>query len=436
MTSSPQVTVASNDLSRATREKSPPATAGYWSLVREEANFRWLWCGQIVSLLGDWFNLIASIALVASLTRSGLAVGGIFVLRMLAPFLTSPLAGVVADRFDRRNVLIIADLVRGTTVLGMLFVRGSDFIWLLYVLTAIQMGTSSFFFTGRNAILPELVPERAVGTANALTSATWSVMLSIGAALGGLTAGWLGVYAAFTIDAASFFLSAALIAQIRIPPRRRAAGSLTIQDAVRNYWEGLGYLRRHHDILVIALHKAALTMLLGTTFRVVQATVAEDIFPIGQAGGISMGLMFAFAGMGTGLGPLAMRCITGDDEWRLRWAIGSGYLFGSLGLALSAPLFNFPMMLLGALLAGIGNGILWVFSTQLLLQLVDSSVRGRVFGSEFAMFALASAIGSATVGLAIDSALGISGVLTLMAGLALLPAIAWCGWLLRPRRAG
>ncbi len=98
-------------------------SSGYLSLVRENRNFRNLWYGQIVSLFGDWFNLIASASLVASLTGSGLAVGSLFVVRMLAPFFVSPLAGVAADRYNRKILLITTDLVRVVVVLGFLFVR-------------------------------------------------------------------------------------------------------------------------------------------------------------------------------------------------------------------------------------------------------------------------------------------------------------------------
>jgi len=89
-----------------------PKTTGYLSLVRDNRNFRYLWFGQVISLLGDWFNLIASASLIGLLTQSGLAVGGLFVVRMLAPFLVSPLAGVAADRYNRKVLLILADLTR------------------------------------------------------------------------------------------------------------------------------------------------------------------------------------------------------------------------------------------------------------------------------------------------------------------------------------
>ena len=130
----------------AEHTSAPGSSVGYFTLVRENRNFRLLWLGQIVSLFGDWFNLIASAALVSQLTESGLAVGGLFVLRMLAPFLISPFAGVAADRYNRKRLLILADLSRAAVVLGFLLVRDPGQVWLLYVLTFIQLGYQRYLF--------------------------------------------------------------------------------------------------------------------------------------------------------------------------------------------------------------------------------------------------------------------------------------------------
>ena len=97
--------------------------SGYVNLVRTNRSFRYLWYGQIISLLGDWFNLIASATLIGELTNSGLAVGGLFVVRMLAPFVVSPFAGVAADRTNRKHLLILADVGRAVVVMGFLLVR-------------------------------------------------------------------------------------------------------------------------------------------------------------------------------------------------------------------------------------------------------------------------------------------------------------------------
>ena len=112
---------------------------GYRALIRGNRNFRLLWLGQIISLLGDWFNFVASASLIAILTQSGFTVGSLFVVRMLAPFFISPIAGVVADRYNRKYTLIITDLARVVVAFDFLLVRTADDVWLLYVLTLLQL---------------------------------------------------------------------------------------------------------------------------------------------------------------------------------------------------------------------------------------------------------------------------------------------------------
>ena len=143
-------------------------SVGYLELLHKNLNFRNLWTGQVISLLGDWFDLIASASLVSYFTRSGLAVGGLFVIRMLAPFLMSPLAGVLADRYNRKRILILADMARGIVVLGFLLVRTPGQIWLLYTITAIQLALSGLFFPARTAIIPDIVSRAELGVANAI----------------------------------------------------------------------------------------------------------------------------------------------------------------------------------------------------------------------------------------------------------------------------
>ncbi|MCL4832868.1 MAG: MFS transporter [Caldilineaceae bacterium] len=409
-----------------THTQANTPAVGYAALVRGNPNFRNLWLGQIVSLLGDWFNLIASAALVGALTQSGLAIGSLFVVRMLAPFLISPIAGVVADRYNRKHILIAADLVRAVTVFGFLFVREPGHVWILYTLTAVQLALSGFFFPARNAILPDVTTPEELGAANALSSATWSVMLAVGAALGGLVSGTWGIYPAFVIDGLTFLLSAFFIWQVRVHSvPSLAASDKSVAAAVGQYVEGLRYLRQNLDVLAVAVQKGVNSFFLSSGFQVLQVAIAQDVFVIGEGGGVSLGLMFALAGVGTGLGPILARRYTGDRNRALRWAIALGYLIGGAGMVLTAPLTSFGVVLLGTALRGIGGGMIWVFSTQLLLQTVPGQVRGRVFAMEFAIFYLASAAASSLVGAGLDTSLGISGVIWWMAGLSLIPAGLW-----------
>ena len=408
-----------------------PQPIGYLDLVSRNPNFRSLWLGQIVSLFGDWFNLIASAALIAQLTESGLAVGGLFVIRMLAPFLVSPIAGVAADRYNRRTLLVLTDLSRAVVVLGFLLVRDPADVWLLYLLTALQLGISGVFFPTRNAILPDVVRSTELGTANALSSTTWSVMLALGAALGGLATGELGIYPAFLIDAVSFLISAVFILQIAYRQPESASSEAGFSAALREYLDGLRYMKKQPDVLAIALHKGALGLTIaGGVINVVLVKLAEEVYVIGQGGGTSMGLLYAVAGLGTGVGPILTRRFTGDRERPLRTVMALAYLLSAGGLALAAPLWSFGAVLVGMFLRAYGTGVIWVFSTQLLLQLVPDRVRGRVFSTEFAMFTLASAASAAAGGLALDTTgLGLTGIMLLMAGLAVLPGIAWAAWM-------
>lgn len=404
------------------------AAAGYLELIRTNRNFRFLWFGQIVSLFGDWFNLIASAALVAQLTRSGLAVGLLFAVRMLAPFLISPLAGVAADRYNRKLLLILTDLFRAVTVLGFLLVRDPGHAWLLYALTAVQLGISGVFFPTRTAMLPDLVSPRELGAANALTSATWSVLLAVGAGLGGLVAGTLGIYTAFVIDAVTFLLSALLIWQIIYRrPDVQLASSEGPGAAVREYVEGLRYLRQNGEVLMIALQKGLMGLVIaGGVANVVMVTLAERVYVLGEGGAISMGILFGIAGAGTGAGPILARRFTGDRELPMIRAIALSYLVAISGLLLAAKLIHFGSVLLGMFLRGFGVGAIWVFSTQLLLQKVSGPVRGRVFATEFALFSLGSAASAWLAGWALEAAgLGVDEIMLAVGLLGLIPLASW-----------
>jgi predicted MFS family arabinose efflux permease len=178
------------------------------------------------------------------------------------------------------------------------------------------------------------------------------------------------------------------------------------------------------------LQKAAFALAVNGAFQVIQVVLAEKIFVIGEGGGTSLGLLYAVGGVGTGIGPIIARRFTGDKDRPLRMAIFFSYLIAVLGLVISAPLWNFPSLLLGTFLRAFGGGISWVFSTQLLLQLLPDRVRGRVFSTEFAMLTLANAISAAVGGWALDnSGLSVSGLIWYMAGILLIPSLLWLLWL-------
>ncbi len=415
------------------QERSPikPAAAqreieksvGYFELLQQNSNFRWLWGGQVVSLLGDWFNLIASAILIAELTGSGLAVGVLFTIRMLAPFVIAPIAGICADRYNRKHLLIITDLARAVIVIGFLFVRDASDVWLLYGLTILLFGISGFFSPARSAILPDITSPQELGTANTLGAATWSVMLAVGAAIGGLTTGLFGSQTAFIIDGFTFAISAALLLKIKLP----APSSATSETSGRARSSVLRYMLQHPDILFIAMHKAAISLLMSTGVQVILVEIAKNYFVIGVGGAISLGAMYCMNGVGSGVGPILARHWTGDRDQPLRTSIGIGYLIAAIGIAITATLFNFGIVLFGGFVRSIGGGIAWVFSTQLLLQRAPNEIRGRIFGTEFAFFTLMGGASSLIVGALLDR-FQLQDILYGMGALNIVPALLWWLW--------
>src|SRR5882757_3959840 len=188
--------------------------ASYVRLVRGNRNFRRLWLAQIVSEIGDWFYTLSIYTLLLQLTGHASSVALALVLQVLPQTFVGPTAGVVNDRLRRKYVMIAADLIRCGVVLAMLLVRSKSTVWLVYPLLLAETTMAAFFEPARSAVIPNIADEGEVLVANTLSSATWSVNLMAGAALGGLVAAFLGRDAAFLLNAFSFIVSALLIGRM------------------------------------------------------------------------------------------------------------------------------------------------------------------------------------------------------------------------------
>src|SRR5713226_7039954 len=192
-----------------------PSVAAYWRLLRDNRNFRRLWLAQIVSELGDWFYVVAIYSLLLQFTGKAQAVGLALVLQVLPSTLVGPTAGVLNDRIRRKYVMIAADLFRMVIVACMMLVRSASMVWLVYPLLFFETVMYGFFEPARSAVIPNLVGEDQMLTANTVSSTTWVVNFAIGSALGGFVAVWFGRDAVFIVNALSFLVSALLIRDMR-----------------------------------------------------------------------------------------------------------------------------------------------------------------------------------------------------------------------------
>lgn len=416
----------------------------YLTLLRRNPNFRYLWLGSVVSQLGDWFNVIAAAEIISRVTDSGAALSFLFVSRFLPLFLLSPVAGVLADRFDRRRILILSDLLRGVTVLGFLLIRDAGDIPLFYLLTVIQFSLSALFTPARGAVVANVVPAGELVAANALDSLTWSTMLALGAFLGGVVAALFGAETAFVADALSFVLSAYFISRVVVgraagqPAARAAEGAATGRFA---FLDGFRYLWREPFILGVALAKAGGSLVWGA-INVLEIRYAYDLFPlpgagrlgIADAGTATLGLIYVVAGVGTGVGPLLMRRWLGDAPRRLVAGVSLGYVAMTVGTAWLATVGGVGGLLLATVVRTLGTGTLWVFSSALLQTIVPDRFRGRVFSFEFAALTLTQSISTLAAGAMIDrGGLAVAGVMGVQAAVSLATTALWALFHLRHR---
>ncbi|HEX8144372.1 MAG TPA: MFS transporter [Pyrinomonadaceae bacterium] len=379
------------------------SSSGYLELLRGNRDFRNLWLGQVVSQLGDWFDTIALYTLVLTLTGSGRAIGLVLVARFLPSFIMGPLSGVVADRFNRRTVMIASDLLRAVVVLGFLLVRRPDQMWLVYLLTVLQLVFSTFFEPAKTAAIPSIVAPRELLAANAVSSVTWSVMLTLGAAIGGEVAGRFGTDAAFILDSLTYLASAALIASVRLPKRpERPKSPLTAGRAlgITDTLEGARYVFKRSHVLALLLVKPAWGV--GGGILTLLAVFGEKIFPVGGQAAKGIGVLYAARGIGTALGPLAARRFGGESRRQMQTAIGYAFVLGGIFYIAFGGATNFAFALVVLLIAHMGGSILWVFSTVLLQQAVEDRFRGRVFAAEMAFLTLTMAASNYLTGEMLD----------------------------------
>lgn len=383
----------------------------YVALVRGNRNYRYLWLGYLVSQIGDWFNLLASAALIAALTNTGTALSYLFLARFLPQFLFSPFAGVLADRYDRRWVMIVSDVLRGVTVLGFLLVREPSQVWLFYLLTVVQFMLSALFVPARTAVLANIVHPKELVTANALDSLTWSSMLAFGALLGGLATALFGISTAYVVNFFTFLLSAFFIAQMVLPQTVRVRQQRTWRQTWLEMAGGWHYLRGEPVLLGLALVKAAGSLVWGA-INVLEINYAEQIFPtslmwgntaVENSGTLTLTIIYTASGLGTGLGPIFIRHWLGDGVPRLLTGITLGFVLltvGLLGLGVAPTLLMFTLF---TIVRTVGTGVLWVFSAALLQMIVPDQVRGRVFAFEFALLTLTQSVSIYWAGFAQDS---------------------------------
>jgi MFS family permease len=389
------------------------------SLLRRNGDFARLYTAQLISYAGDWFATVALLGLIHDLTGSSALTVGVIVAQLMTFAVLSPIGGYLADRFNRQRLMVSVDLVRAVLALGLLFVRGPEFVWLAFVLAAGTSGLGAFFEPASIAAVPNLVDEEDLPVANVLVGAAWGTMLAVGGALGGLVAATLGRDAAFIGNAVSFLISALLLIGVRRrleEPREepvQARMGAAVVETVR-------YARKDDRVLALLVVKGGFG--LGAGVIGLLAIFSLRVFDTGDAG---TGILYAFRGVGALVGPFLARAFVRDTVSLFR-AIGAALavygvfyaMFPLMGTLWTAAPF--------ALLAHLGGGAVWTLSTYGLQLLVPDRIRGRVFSLDFLLVTLTIAVSNLLGGWAADE-IDPRVVMGILAGVSVTYAAVWTG---------
>ena len=375
---------------------------GYLSFIVGNSKFRRFWIASVVSWIGEWFNTIALFFLILEYSGSEFLLGILFSVRMALFALSQPIVGVMADRYDRKKLMIYSNVIQVGLALSFILVDGAEDMWWLIGISGLMMLLHGFYVTAERAALPNIVDDDDLLTANAITSASWSASLCIGAMLGGIVVSELGTNAAFILDSLTFVIGALLLVPIKIPQTidENLKGPI-FSTAFKNIKTGWIRIKQDSRLLRLVFAKSSWNLAGAGLAGVFLVLAGGNIDGYGAAFGF--GLFFFARGIGTGIGPLMARKLFKDKS---KWPalIGllvslSGVFYFFVGFTLEITL---PLTIVLIIMAHAASGANWVLSTVLTQMWVEDEVRGRVFSMDMLILGASAALSTTTAGFLVD----------------------------------
>jgi MFS family permease len=400
--------------------------------VLRKRNYGLLWVAQLISMIGDWAIFAALPFYVYDLTGSVMATGVMFMIQVVPPLVFGSFAGVFVDRWDKRWTMIVSSLFRGAVLVILLGVRSPDMIWLVYLAGFLESTASQFFGPANNALLPTLVEEDQLITANSLDSLGENSARLIGPALGGVLLASIGLHGVIFFDIGSYMLAAILMYFIRVPLKDAAAAPAdesSAGNALSAFWSefvsGLKLVARKPALSriflvfgIAALGDSILTVLLVPFF--------QDIVGVGST---EFGIVLTVRGLAGILGGIVIGAI--GSKFKPAYLISFG-LIGT-GVALVAlvlwPVYAISLLIMILISVPL---MAWLITGQTWMQThAPGEYRGRVFGAYGTYSALLMLVGMAFAS-GLGDTLGISNIgyfgggiyiLSGLLALALLPGV-------------
>jgi MFS family permease len=391
-----------------------------YARILGSARYRPLWLAQVVSNLGDTLHYVALVVLLFRLTSSGVALAALALAQIAATLAVGPVAGVLVDRYDRRGVMIAADLARAALAAVLAFTHNAP------LAIALAVGIAAFgvpFGPAARALLPALVEEDALLAANTVgwsTEQATQILAAAGA--GGLLLAF-GATPAFLFNAATFLFSAAMLARLR--GRFRPARDGGKHETPGGFWvdarDGLRYARRDLFIGPLLVVQGLASFATGGTAALLVVLSARHL----RLQPAQFAWLLLAIGVGALVGPFLLPRLLGADPRLLFWP----YVWRGIGDVLLGTLTALPVALVILVAYGIGTATGAVTYSTVLQRRVPDAMRGRVFATLDVVWATGEIASIGVAGFLSDRVgiaavyIGGGGILALAGGIGLLRAV-------------
>ena len=396
-----------------------------WRVLKGQRDLRLVLSAGLVSSCGDWILLIGLLYRVYTMTGSTVASALTMLSAGVPQVLLGPVAGVFADRWDRKRTMITADVLLAVGLLPLLAVHGPAQVWLVFLVLIWEGAIAQFFSPAQQAMVPQLVPDDQLLVANALGGQVGDIARLVGSALGGVLAALGGINTVTAVDSVSFLASAVLLASIRTGDRRtarQAPNMPRLTGVITDLRDGLRIISARRTLRIL--------MAFGIATSVGEGIFATLITPFVQHVLHGSSQQFGLIAAAQGIGGIAGGVFAAAVSQRIPASrlLGYGALaFGVVDLAI----FLYPLgylaiwpAIVGMIITGLPGALTVAGMLTLLQRNTPDAYRGRLFGTLGAAQGTAVLVGTLAAGylsrpLGIIPVVAVPGAIWAAAGLAI-----------------
>ncbi len=386
--------------------------------MRDEPLLRRLSLIQLIAYFGAWFSNVAIYTLLIQMGADAATIALVAALHFLPGVFQAPLSGVIVDRVDPKKLMIILTVIEIVCTLLLVTIDSVSMLWLLYLLVFVRMGASSFHFTVEMSLLPRILEGKALQMANEIHSIIWSLSYTLGMALSGLVVYWIGVTAAFVLDAGLFVLVLILVLGVNLEKR--------IVQAPERFMTMMREAMRYIVENKVVLHLMVLHAVIGfTAFDALVALAAKHYYADIIAVSLGIGLLNAARALGLVIGPVVLGNWVNNE--RLVWLLAAEAAAISLW-AVSIDRFYWSMA--ASVLVGFVTTTLWSYTYTLLQHHTHSDYYGRVIAYNDMIFLGVGASASMLIGSLAQWGMSLENITLILGGVFALAALYYL-WIRR-----